>query len=74
MDTTNSIDPLRDEDHLCERAQISPKTAQKWRQTGRGPSFVKVGRLVRYRESAIQAWLDQQTRSNTAQHARPRAV
>ena len=30
---------------------------QKWRWAGRGPVFVKVGRLVRYRMSDIESWL-----------------
>jgi predicted DNA-binding transcriptional regulator AlpA len=64
-------DPSLDEAQLCARFRISRKTAQKWRQTNRGPRFVKVGRLVRYRESDVQAWVDQQTRTNTTQTSRP---
>lgn len=71
MNTNTVADPAHDEDELAARLRISVKTVQKWRQTNRGPAFIKVGRLVRYRESAIQAWLDAQTRTNTTQQARP---
>lgn len=64
-------DPTHDESELAARFRISVKTVQSWRQTNRGPAYLKVGRLVRYRESDIQDWLDKQTRTNTTQKARP---
>jgi hypothetical protein len=45
----------------------SPRTIERWRSTGRGPAFIKVGRRVLYRREAIESWLDQQTRSHTNQ-------
>jgi excisionase family DNA binding protein len=45
---------------LAERLKIQPRTLQDWRSTGRGPKFVRVGRVIRYRESDIEKWLDQQ--------------
>lgn len=71
MNTIAERDPTYDEDEVAARFRISVKTVQKWRQTNRGPRYVKVGRLVRYRESDIQAWLNEQTRTNTTQRARP---
>lgn len=37
--------------------KVSLGTLRLWRATGRGPAFVKVGRQVRYRPSAVEAWL-----------------
>jgi hypothetical protein len=31
---------------------ISPRTLQRWRQRGTGPTFVRVGNLIRYRRRA----------------------
>lgn len=72
--TAAEHDTTHDETELAARFRISVKTVQKWRQTTHGPAFIKVGRLVRYRESDIQAWLDAQTRTNTSQKARPQLL
>ena len=41
---------------------ISTRTLQRWRLEGVGPTYVKLGRLVRYRQSDLDAFLDQLTR------------
>ncbi|MDQ0030881.1 helix-turn-helix transcriptional regulator [Arthrobacter bambusae] len=46
--------------------KTAPALAQ-WRYKGIGPKFVKVGSGVRYRASDVEAWLDEQTRSQTGQ-------
>jgi hypothetical protein len=28
-----------------------------WRYKGQGPTYIKVGRLIRYRKAALDAWL-----------------
>lgn len=39
-----------------------------WRSTGRNTlPYIKVGRLVRYRQRDIDAWLDSQTRLHTGE-------
>jgi hypothetical protein len=45
---------------------ISPRTFQRWRQTGEGPAFTKLGRLVRYRRSALLAYADARCRNSTS--------
>lgn len=42
------------------RLGVAPQTMTDWRWKSRGPKFVKVGRLVRYRLSDLEAWLDAQ--------------
>lgn len=39
---------------------IPEHTLAQWRSRGTGPEYFKVGRHVRYRWSAVNAWLDQQ--------------
>lgn len=46
---------------------ISPRTLQRWRLEGTGPVFVKVGRLVRYRRSALDAWLAAREAASTSE-------
>ena len=46
-----------DEKALCALLAISSVTATKWRAKAKGPPFIKVGRLVRYRRSDVEAWL-----------------
>lgn len=52
---------------LCVR----PNTLEIWRVQGRGPCFHKIGRIVRYVEADVLAWLEQQKRTNTTQHISP---
>jgi predicted DNA-binding transcriptional regulator AlpA len=46
---------------------VKQNTLSIWRLQGRGPAFRKVGRLVRYVEADVAAWLDAQRRDNTSQ-------
>jgi len=42
----------------AEKLQIKPNTLQIWRNRGKGPSYVKAGGRIRYRERDIDAWLN----------------
>jgi predicted DNA-binding transcriptional regulator AlpA len=53
---------LLDEKQMCALVGISPVTAAKWRARADGPRFLKIGRLVRYRRTDVQAWLASRTR------------
>jgi predicted DNA-binding transcriptional regulator AlpA len=50
-----------DEKGLCALLAISSVTATKWRAKAKGPPFIKVGRLVRYRRRDVEAWLQTNT-------------
>lgn len=45
---------------------ISTRTMQRWRLEGMGPIYVKLGRLVRYRQSDLDSYLDSNTCSSTS--------
>lgn len=47
---------------VSERTGMSRNTLSMWRWKGKGPPFVKLGRAVRYPESGLIAWLNQQQR------------
>jgi predicted DNA-binding transcriptional regulator AlpA len=57
---------LIDEPTLASRLGVSRSTLQSWRYTGRGPRFIKLGRMVRYRSADIDAYLRANTRGRVA--------
>lgn len=52
---------VMDEFALADFLGLTVATLRKWRWLRSGPKFVKVGRLIRYRRTDVDAWLDQQT-------------
>lgn len=47
---------------VAELLRVPVRLLSEWRSAGRGPPFIKCGRLVRYRREAVESWLDQQSR------------
>ena len=43
------------------------RTLERWRSTGTGPRYIKVGRRVVYRLADLEVWLEQQAREHTAE-------
>jgi Helix-turn-helix domain len=64
-------DPLLDKDEAAHVCHVLPETMTAWRCAGRGPRYVKIGRRVFYRESALRDWLRVQERDPAVkrQHA-----
>ncbi len=54
----------------CTTSRRIKRTLERWRATGCGPEFIKVGHLVRYRQSALDRWLRQRTRAQTKEGER----
>ncbi|MCL6566996.1 MAG: helix-turn-helix domain-containing protein [Acidobacteriia bacterium] len=52
---------LLDEQAVAERLGVTRNCLAKWRCQGRGPAFIKIGRLVRYKPEAIEKFLDRRT-------------
>ncbi|MGP5049117.1 helix-turn-helix transcriptional regulator [Glutamicibacter ardleyensis] len=51
---------------LGERFGMTKEALAQMRYRGNGPRFIKLGgKQVRYRESDVQAWLEQRTRDRT---------
>lgn len=46
---------------------ISVRTLQNWRTEGKGPRFLKIGRLVRYRRSALDEFIQSSERQSTSE-------
>lgn len=55
-------DPLLTEQQAADMLGIKPTTLQVWRCNQRYPlAYIKIGRNVRYRASAVQKFLDLRT-------------
>ena len=50
---------------LASRWRISPRTLERWRVTGDGPQFCKIGGRITYREEDVIAYEAEQLRQVT---------
>lgn len=48
---------LMTEDDVSKRLNVSIASLRRWRLERRGPLFIKVGSLVRYRPEDLEFWL-----------------
>ena len=74
----NHDDPLHDETGAGEYLggngkPVSPRTMQRRRIEGTGPEYVRIGRLIRYRQSALDAYLATCARRSTSEYAHAHA-
>ena len=63
---------LLSEAELSELTGVPVATLVDWRYRRRGPSYVKLGARVRYRESDVDAWLAERTVHTSEMPAGPR--
>ena len=63
---TNGFGELVDEASLAARLGVSRSTLQSWRYSARGPRWIKLGRLIRYRVIDVDAYLEANTRGRVA--------
>ena len=59
-------DPLLTTDEAARHVRLSPRTLERYRVTGEGPEYLKVGRRVFYRLSALDEWLGGKWRRSTS--------
>jgi excisionase family DNA binding protein len=48
---------LLTESDVAERLRVSLASVRRWRLEKRGPTFLKVGSLVRYRPEDLESWV-----------------
>jgi predicted DNA-binding transcriptional regulator AlpA len=61
MPDTPAADLLRTRE-AADRLRLSARTLDRWRTTGDGPAFVRLGRkAVAYRVRDLESWLARQT-------------
>ena len=51
-------DALLTEVEAARLLRIAPRTLRWWRQKGTGPPYVRLGRRVMYRRTAVQKWIE----------------
>ena len=49
---------LLTEKQAARLLSMSHRTLQAWRRTGGGPTYMKLGRAVRYRQRDLVTWID----------------
>jgi excisionase family DNA binding protein len=47
-------------EELAKELRVTDVTLSTWRKCRIGPPFIRMGRIVRYRRSAVDAWSEQQ--------------
>lgn len=67
MTTATLPDRLLTEDEAADVCNIKPQTLAAWRLRGCGPTFLKLGRSVRYDERDLAAFLASRRCNNTAE-------
>jgi len=60
-------DPLLSRKEAADYLHVSVKFLEKHALCGDGPPFIKVGRLARYRQSDLEAYIQHRRCSNTYQ-------
>jgi predicted DNA-binding transcriptional regulator AlpA len=55
------------EREMCKRLNIAPRTAQRWRTTGEGPKYIRLGpRKIAYAEDDCDAYAAERTFAHRA--------
>ena len=47
---------------LSKKLHLAPYTLFLLRQSGKGPKFIKLGRIIRYRSEDVDAWMETWTK------------
>lgn len=63
---TDPNDYLLSERDVAAVLAVKPSAVESWRRKGTGPEWIRVGRLVRYRRSAVERYLAENTVSPEA--------
>lgn len=66
--TQNTTDPKWSTPEAAAYVGLSPRTLEAFRQRGGGPVFLKLGRSVLYRRSALDQWLEECEQTSTSEY------
>lgn len=67
-------DPFMTVRQVSVYLNISPNTLNYWRRTGRGPRGVRMGKVLRFRRSAVEEWIQSCTEVEPGPGARAPAL
>lgn len=51
------ISPLRDSREIAAFLRVSESTLSRWRAEKKGPPFIRIGGVTRYRFEQVEQWL-----------------
>jgi excisionase family DNA binding protein len=54
----------------AQMLRVSVRTLERLRVSGSGPTYIKTGRLVRYRQSDLDKWITDSERRSTSEAVR----
>ncbi len=57
---------LLDTEEAARYLRLSPRTLERYRVTGEGPEFIKMGRRVFYEQHKLDEWLETRRRRSTS--------
>lgn len=60
------VSPLRDSREIAAFLRVSESTLSRWRAEKKGPPFIRIGGVTRYRIEQVEQWL---TSLDTDEHA-----
>jgi len=62
---------ILDQKRVATILGISTRTLERYRLTGMGPPYAKLGgKLIRYRQSDVEAWIQQNLSHSTSEKVR----
>jgi len=56
--TTALVSPLLDSREVAAYLKVSESTLSRWRADRKGPPYLRMGSIARYRLDQIDAWLE----------------
>jgi len=59
------VEKLLSPEELAQHVGLPVGTIYRWNYAGTGPRPITVGRHVRYRESDVEKWLEEQTKGTS---------
>jgi predicted DNA-binding transcriptional regulator AlpA len=66
MTTVAPASILFDQGQVAQRLGVSIRSLERWRMTGDGPRYIKMGRQIRYRAEDVEAWIATMERRSTS--------
>ncbi len=63
------MNPILTVNNAADHLHVHVRTLERWRQTGEGPRYVRMGHRVGYRQSDLEIWLEANARTSTSEGA-----
>ena len=61
------MQPLLTQRQASEMLALSERTLERFRISGIGPKFVRMGKSIRYRLGDVEAWIERRTVGSTSE-------